>query len=81
MHRDCIHHHKSIRIFLLPQDSHLLCREQMCGYQGGGRRGRNWEIGIDVYALLILCKNKQLEPSLHFSIYSTGNSTQCSVVT
>ena len=42
-------------IFLSPQDSHLLCREQMYGYQGGGRRGRNWKIGIDIYTLLILC--------------------------
>ena len=30
--------------------------EQMCGYQGGKEwGGRNGEIGIDTYTLLILC--------------------------
>ena len=31
-------------------------REQTYGYQGGrGGGGINWEIGIDIYILLILC--------------------------
>ena len=31
-------------------------REQTYGYQGGGGGGRmSWEIGIDIYSLLILC--------------------------
>ena len=31
------------------------CREQTYGHQGGGRRGgMNWEIGINIYTLLIL---------------------------
>jgi len=36
--------------------------------------GMNWEIGIDVYSLLYITRitNKNL-------LYSTGNSTQCSV--
>ena len=44
----------------------------------GGKRGRgiNWEIGIDVYTLLYIKQitNKDLQ-------YSTGNSTQYSVMT
>ena len=43
----------------------------------GGRRGRmNWEIGIDIYTLL--CIKEITSENL---LYSTGNSTQCSVVT
>ena len=32
-------------------------RKQMCRYQGGkeGWGGRNWEIGIDTFTVLILC--------------------------
>ena len=30
-------------------------REQMYGYQGGKGSGINWDIGIDIYTLLILC--------------------------
>ena len=32
-------------------------REHTYGYQGGcgGGGGRNWETGIDIYTLLILC--------------------------
>jgi len=49
----------------------------MHGYQGG-RGGRvNWEVGIDIYTLLILCiKHINNENMLH----STGNSTQFPVV-
>ena len=36
------------------------------GENGGG--GRNWEIGIDIYTLLILYINENI-------LYSTGNST------
>ena len=38
--------------------------------------GVNWEIGIDIYTLLCL---KQI--TNENILYSTGNSTQCSVVT
>ena len=41
---------------------------------GGG--GRNWEIGIDIYAPL--CIKQITEENL---LYSTGKATQCSVVT
>ena len=46
------------------------------GYQGGKRGiGINWEIGIDTYTLLYIKQvtNKDL-------LYSTGNSTQYSVM-
>ena len=36
----------------------------------------NWEIGIDIYTLL--CIKQITKENL---LYSTGNSTQCSVVT
>ena len=51
------------------------CRKQTYGYQGG-KRGINWEIGIDIYTLLYIKQitNKDL-------LYSTGNSTQYSVMT
>ena len=38
----------------------------------------NWEIGIDIYTLLMLCIKWITNENL---LCSTGNSTQCSVVT
>ena len=54
------------------------CREQTYRCQGGkrGRGGMNWEIGTDTHTLLCI-KQVTNENLLH----STGNSTQCSVVT
>ena len=53
------------------------CREQTYGYQGGkGGGGMNWDIRIDTYTLL--CIKQITNEDL---LYSTGNSTQCSVVT
>ena len=51
------------------------CRKQTYGYQGGRGGGINWEIGIDIYTLLYIKQitNKDL-------LYSTGNSTQYSVM-
>ena len=43
---------------------------------GEGEGGMNWEIGIGIYTLLCM---KQI-PNEDL-LYSTGNSTQCSVVT
>ena len=43
----------------------------------GGVGGMNWEIGIDIYTLLILCIKYITNEKL---LYSTRNSTQCSVV-
>ena len=40
--------------------------------------GKNWEIGIDIFTLLILCIKQMTSENL---LYSTGNSTRCSVVT
>ena len=40
--------------------------------------GKNCEIGIDIFTLLILCIKQMTSENL---LYSTGNSTQCSVVT
>ena len=44
--------------------------------KGGREGGMNWEIGIDICTLLCIkwITNENL-------LYSTGNSTQCSVVT
>ena len=45
----------------------------------GGKGGRmTWETGLDVYTLVILCVKQIINENLQ---YSTGNSTQCSVVT
>ena len=48
----------------------------MYGYQGTVREGINWDIGIDIYTLLYTKQttNKDL-------LYTTGNSTQYSVMT
>ena len=43
-----------------------------------GDEGINWEIGIDTYPLLTLCIKWVTNENL---LYSTGNSTQYSVVT
>ena len=52
------------------------CRKQTYGYQGAWGGGINWEIGIDICTLLYTKQitNKNL-------LYSTGNSTQYSVMT
>ena len=47
-----------------------------CGHQGGRRGGMNWETGVDIYTVLIL-HIKSMSKDL---VYSTGKSTQCSVV-
>ena len=44
----------------------------------GAGGGRNGKIGINTYTLLILYMKKITNENL---LYSTGNSTQCSVVT
>ena len=66
-----------INLFTKQKWSHR-CRKQTYGYQGGkgGGRGITWEIGIDIYTRLYIKQitNKDLP-------YSTGNSTQYSVVT
>ena len=44
--------------------------------KGGRGGGMDWEIGIDMYTLLCI---KQITNENR--LYSTGNSTRCSVVT
>ena len=46
--------------------------------KGEGGDGINWEIGTDIDILFILCIKQITNENL---FYSTGNSTQCSVVT
>ena len=50
-------------------------RKQSYGFQGVREGGINWEIGTDIYTLLYIKQitNKDL-------LYSTGNSTQYSVM-
>ena len=43
----------------------------------GGVGGMNWEIGIDIYTLLILCIKYITNEKL---LYSTRNSTQYSIM-
>ena len=49
----------------------------MCGYQVGKQGGVNYEIGIDIYALLTVCVKKLTNKHL---LGSRGNSTPCSAV-
>ena len=45
----------------------------MYGYQAGkGWGGRNWETGIDIYTLLILCIKETTDGNI---LYGSGNST------
>ena len=64
-----------MNLFTKQKQSHR-CRKQTYGYQGGTGGGINWEIGIDIYTLVYIksITNKNL-------LYSTGNSTQYSVMT
>ena len=64
-----------MNLFTKQKQSHR-CGKQTYGYQGKRAGGINWEIGIDMYALLYLrwITNKDL-------LYSTGNSIQYSVIT
>ena len=65
-----------MNLFTKQKQSHRL-REQIYGYQGEGLRGGiDWEFGIDMYTLLYLkyITNRDL-------LYSTGNSTQYSIIT
>ena len=65
-----------MNLFTKQKSSHR-CRKQIYGYQGGkGQGGINWEIGIGIYTLLYIKQitNKNL-------LYSTGNSTQYSIMT
>lgn len=40
--------------------------------------GMNWETGVDIYTLLILCVKQITSENL---LYGTGDFIQCSVVT
>ena len=65
-----------MNLFTKQKQSHR-CRKQTYGYQGiRWRREINWEIGINIYTLLYIkySTNKDL-------LYSTGNSSQYSVMT
>ena len=42
--------------------------------KGGRGHGMNWEVGTDIYTLLCI-------KEITMRTYSSGNSTQCSVVT
>ena len=46
--------------------------------KGGGVGGMYWEIGTDIYTLLILCIKYITNENL---LYSSENCSQCSVVT
>ena len=63
-----------ILYFLRCTKSHRY-RKQTYGYQGDERGGTNWEIGTDIYTPLFIKQitNKDL-------LYSTGNSTQYSIM-
>ena len=65
-----------MNLFTKQKESHRCKKQTYYGYQGGSGGGINWEIGIDIYTLLSIKQitNENL-------LYSTGNFTQCSMVT
>ena len=67
---------KMVQMNVLAKQKHShSCREQTYVYHCGKRSGMNWEIQMDIYTL---CRNQITNENLRFS---TGNSTQWSVVT
>ena len=66
-----------MNLFTKQKQSHR-CRKQTYGYQGGKWvwGGINWKSTTDTYTLLYI---KQI--TNNNLLYSTGNSTQCSVMT
>ena len=46
--------------------------------EGQEEGGMNWETGIDMYTLVILCINQKTNENVQCS---TGNPTQCSAMT
>ena len=64
-----------MNLFTKQKQSHR-CRKQTYGSQGKRGGGINWEIGIDIYTLSYIKQitNENL-------LYSTGNSSQYSVMT
>ena len=64
-----------VHMFSLQDKQSSRCRKQTYGYQGVRGRGINWKIGIDINTLPYI---KQIT-SKDF-LYSTGNSTQYSVM-
>ena len=64
-----------MNLFTKQKESHR-CRKQTYGFQGGSGGEINWEIGIDIYIVLYI---KQI--TKRNLLYSTGNSTQYSVIT
>ena len=53
-------------------------KQQTYAHQGGMGSRMDWEIGTDIYTLLILCIKWITNENL---LYSTGNSAQCFAVT
>ena len=66
---------KKLFLFAKQKQSHRY-REQTYGHQVGRGGGMNQETAIDIYTLL--CIEQLTNENL---LYTTGNSTQCSVVT
>ena len=62
-----------MNLFTKQKQSHR-CRKQTYGYQGIRGEEINCKIGVDTYTLLYI---KQINKNL---LYSTGNSTQYSVM-
>ena len=51
----------------------------MYGYRGGKKDNRmDWEIGIDIYTLLIPCIKEMTNEKI---LHRVGNSPQCSLLT
>ena len=65
-----------VEMILLPkQTQRHRRREQTCGCQEGKLgRGMNWETGIDIHTLLILCTKLITSENL---LSGTGNPIQC----
>ena len=65
---------KSLQMNLLTKQQSPRCRKQIYVYQGI-RGGIRWEIGTDIYTLQYIKQVTNKNP-----LYSTGNSTQYSVM-
>ena len=64
--------------YLQSRNTDTVVENKLTDTKGGRVGGMNWEIGIDIYTLLIPCIKEIANENL---LYSTGNSIQCPVVT
>ena len=68
---------KMVQTYLQSRNRNTDVENKLTVTKGGSGGGMNWEIGSDIYTLLILCIKQITNQNL---LYSTGNYTQYLVI-